>query len=201
MLKSTNNELTHDIVCKLLLRIYKDNDAAKTKDIAYNILKKNNFDLSAGDINHYFDAISGNLDEKQCAKYFNCNKNFFDDNIIHKRLIDSDKIQVSDSILKKYGSDYDGRILELILKVFHDYSEGDAVKIITKIVNNREIEHVKKDGVNYCIDYVYSTDMTKKMLNDMIDGRYGNHYFFEMKKIQLSKIANGILIIPLLFPL
>lgn len=200
MLKSTNHELNNDVVCKLLLKIYKDNDAGKTKDIAYKILKKNNFNLTSDDINQYFNAISGSLDDRQCYNAFKCDKSFFDDYIIQKRLIDSDKIQVSDSIIDKYGKNYDGVILELILKVYTDYSESMAVKIVTKIVNNYEIKHVQRFGVNYVIDDVYSTDMVKKILNDMIDGRYGNHYFFEMKKAQLSKIANSILIIPILFP-
>ena len=197
LLKSTNEELTHDVVCKLLLRIYKDNDAAKTKEIAYKILKNNNFGLSTTDVNNYFNAISGNLNDDQCYRMFGRDKSSFDEYVIQKRLIDSDKIQVSDAVLEKYGKDYDGGILELILKVYNDYSESMTVKIVTKIVNIDEVKDVQKYGESYSIDYVYSTDMVKTILNKMIDGKYGNYYYIEMKKIQLAKIANTIIGLPL----
>ncbi len=197
LLKSTNQELTHDVVCKLLLRIYKDNDAAKTKEIAYKILKNNNFSLSTNDVNNYFNAISGNLNDEQSCRLFNRDKSSFDEYVIQKRLIDSDKIQVSDAVLEKYSKDYDGRILELILKVYNDYSESMTVKIVTKIVNIDQVKDVQKYGGSYSINYVYSTDMVKTILNKMIDGKYGNYYYIEMKKIQLAKIANTIIGLPL----
>lgn len=197
LLKSTNQELTHDVVCKLLLRIYKDNDAAKTKEIAYKILMKNNFTLSSTDVNNYFNAISGNLNDDQCYRLFNREKSSFDEYVIQKRLIDSDKIQVSDAVLEKYGKDYDGGILELILKVYSDHSESMTVNIVTKILNIDEVKHVQRFGVSYYIGYVYSTDMVKTILNKMIDGKYGNYYYLEMKKIQLAKIANVVIRFPL----
>lgn len=197
LLKSTNQELTHDVVCKLLLRIYKDNDAAKTKEIAYKILMKNNFTLSSTDVNNYFNAISDNLNDNQCYRLFNREKSSFDEYVIQKRLIDSDKIQVSDAVLEKYGKDYDGGILELILKVYSDHSESMTVNIVTKILNIDEVKHVQRFGVSYYIGYVYSTDMVKTILNKMIDGKYGNYYYLEMKKIQIAKIANVLIGFPL----
>lgn len=70
------NKLTDDAIYKLLIRLHKNHNDEKTKEIAYRILHKNNFNISKEKIDCYFEEIKVKKKAPNYAKYDFSKKNF-----------------------------------------------------------------------------------------------------------------------------
>ena len=140
----SQREYTHgyekcNIICNLLLEIYKDYNAEQTKQIAYHVLINNHFDITQDEIPYFFEGICGN----GVYTYWigNSPYNYFTKFYDYRKLVESDKYQVSDADLKKCsdyfkkaGDNYD--VYEFILFVYKDHNEDMTAKIVSKVLND-----------------------------------------------------------------
>lgn len=180
-----------DIVCMLLLEIYKDYNADQTKLIAHKVLNKNNFTISQDDVNWYFDGIYG----KKILHYYPYEDgtpfDYFTKFYNLRKYVETGKLQIADSDLKD-ARNYVKNILDaggevdmwkFVLFVYKDHD----LDMTTKIVAKAYTEYMWKYGC------VQDTQDIKHLIDNVRGGNFGGDMYVQLHDLEFFKNPANIL--------
>ena len=188
--------LTHgyeecDIVCLLLLEIYKDYNADQTKLIAHKVLNKNNFTISQDTVDWFFRGICG----KEILHYYPYHDgspfDYFTKFYNLRKYVETGKLQIGDGDLKD-ARNYVKNILDaggevdiwkFVLFVYKDHD----LDMTTKIVAKAYTEYMWKYGC------VQDTQDIKHLIDNVRGGNFGGDMYVQLHDLEFFKNPANIL--------